>query len=74
MNSTRKTGHDSGLIAASQPERLALGKTGWWRWLSGRYQHWRSISRSRKALRSLDHAQLRDIGLTRDDLPYKDER
>ncbi|WP_410012912.1 DUF1127 domain-containing protein [Sodalis sp. C49] len=56
------------------PERIACGNTGWWRRLYGRYQQWRRHSRSRKALRSLNDAQLRDIGLTRDDLPYKDER
>ena len=42
----------------------------WWRQLRQRYQR----RQSRKALQSMSDGQLRDIGLTRADLPYKDER
>jgi uncharacterized protein YjiS (DUF1127 family) len=49
-------------------------KVGWLRGLYGRYKHWRSLGRTRRALMSLNDAQLRDIGLSRDDLPYRDER
>ncbi len=49
------------------------GVRTWWGGLYHRFNNWRALRRSRKALLSLNDTQLRDIGLTRDDLPDRDE-
>ncbi|WP_213990821.1 DUF1127 domain-containing protein [Sodalis sp. dw_96] len=46
----------------------------YWAALFHRYKFWRAHRRDRKALMAMHDGQLRDIGLTRSDLPYRDER
>lgn len=74
MKTLKKAQPHDAPVQAARPPGGTWGITGWWRRLYGYYQRLRSLRRGRKALMSLDTARLRDIGLTRDDLPYKDER
>ncbi|HEY0211649.1 DUF1127 domain-containing protein [Acerihabitans sp.] len=74
MKTLKKAQPHDAPVQAARPQSGIWGITGWWRRLYGYYQRLRSLRRGRKALMSLDTARLRDIGLTRDDLPYKDER
>ncbi|QWA13794.1 DUF1127 domain-containing protein [Sodalis ligni] len=53
---------------------IAVKRPAWWTALFQAYQHWRARRRDRKGLMSLNDGQLRDIGLSRGDLPYRDER
>ncbi|WP_413726521.1 DUF1127 domain-containing protein [Sodalis sp. RH16] len=62
------TGSDAKLL------HIAVKRPPWWVALFRRYQHWRARRRDRRALMSLNESQLRDIGLSRGDLPYRDER
>jgi len=56
------------------PARIIGEYRRWGRRWYTRYKLWLSLRHSRKALKSLNDSQLRDIGLTRNDLPYRDER
>ncbi len=53
---------------------ITVKRPPWWAALFQCYQHWRARRRDRRALMSLNESQLRDIGLNRSDLPYRDER
>lgn len=74
MKSTRQSGRDYAHIAETQAERSDEVRAGWWRRLYVQYQNWRLRSHSRRSLMSLNDTQLRDIGLSRSDLPYRDKR
>jgi len=74
MKNTQHSGRDYGHIAETHADRGDEAKAGWWWRLNVRYKNWRLRHRARRSLRSFNDAQLRDIGLSRNDLPYRDER
>lgn len=74
MKNLKKAARGNAHNPATRPACIVLANTGWWRRIYARYQQWRLHSRTRKMLMSLNNTQLRDIGLTRSDLPYKDQR
>lgn len=74
MKNSRQTDCHYAPIAQTQAGRGDEVKVGWLRGWYRRYKNWRLLCRTRRALMSLNDAQLRDIGLSRDDLPYRDER
>lgn len=74
MKTTAKTKYFHEDQQGNQPSVHIEQPFGWWHRLVGYYRYWRLLHRSRKSLMSLNDAQLRDIGLSRHDLPYRDRR
>ncbi|XBS69338.1 DUF1127 domain-containing protein [Acerihabitans sp. KWT182] len=77
---------DAGKVASIAPIAADIGseddastsidgkRRSWWAALFVWFRTWRARRRDRRTLMSLNDRQLRDIGLNRHDLPYRDEQ